>query len=125
MSEPTVLPIVVKEVDVRRKVDLDGLSREKAEDKIQAVVTDSGIDYGRTVYVKDEAPNRQWSNHRDGFESTPEEKAAAEAEKKAKELAELTALEAEKKKTAALEAEIAQLKKGNTDGTLHVKGKAA
>jgi hypothetical protein len=117
--------VVVKEADIRKKIDLEGLSVKDADSTIRSIVEKSGIDFGRTVYQQNESPNRMWANNRHAFEPTQEEQAVIDAEKKKKELAEMSALEAEKKKTAALEAELALLKKGNTDGTLHIKGKTA
>ena len=115
--------IVVKEAEIRKKIDLEGLSVKDMESQIRAIVEKSGVDYGRTVHEKGVAPNREWANHSKAFEPTPEEQAALDAERKAKELQEMSALDAEKAKTRALEAELAQMRK--IDKTLHVKEKQA
>jgi hypothetical protein len=113
--------LVVSEQDIRRKIDLNGMTLSGSEDQIRAVLEKMGMDFGRSTFVFGDAPNRQWSNNRNAFypavtdtpptpqpEATPAPTPApAEPSPAAKEIASLKADLAEIK---ALKAQIAQEK---------------
>ena len=59
--------LVVSEQDIRKKIDLNGMSLSGSEDQIRAVLEKMGVDFGRSTFVYGETPNRQWSNNRNAF----------------------------------------------------------
>ena len=105
---------VVSEKEILSKLDVAGLSDETREGQIRAVLEKMGVDFGRTVHCRGEHPTREWTNTPNDFEPTAEEKAAAAAAAKAKELAELTENEVQRKRIEALEAQLAIMSNGKT-----------
>jgi len=102
--------MVIKEQNILKAMRNAGVEHEVNETMIRAAIEREGIDFGRSVHCRGDAPNREWTNVPAEFEPSEEEraselkrrKAVAEAERAAK-------LEEEVERTLAAR-EIASLK---------------
>jgi hypothetical protein len=73
---------IVSEAEIRAKTNPPtGFT----EDFIRSVLEKSGIDFGRTAFVRGEPPNREWTNTRQLFMPTDDQMAAMKAEQEARE----------------------------------------
>jgi len=95
---------IVKEKEIRINLRNAG-NDDTGESVLRAITEKMGIDYGKTVYLRGESPNREWTNDSLDFEPTPEEIAVAQAAQVAKQKEE----SAKDKEIAALKAQLAAL----------------
>jgi len=96
--------MIVKEREIR--VNLRNAGNDDTSESVLRAITDKmGIDYGKTVYLRGEPPNREWTNDPLDYEPTPEEIAVSQAAQVAKQKEE----SAKDKRIAALEAQLAAL----------------
>ena len=67
--------MVIKEQSILKAIRNAGVEHEVNETTIRAAIEREGIDFGRSVHCRGDAPNREWTNLPSEFEPSEEERA--------------------------------------------------